>query len=183
MKYILPAFILSILLHLIILYTVKDKIVETSDHPSSSKSANKAAVHFVKLQQSAKPIKKAIKKVEPEKKEKITKKKQPKKIKKEFKKVKKVVKQAKREVIKEKPKKIERKPIAKEEVVPSFAKINPTQLQKQTVVDIQKEPLDIRMLDQLTQSYIKLYGEEYNSFTKVQKVFLRKNLKNIGLAK
>jgi len=180
MKYILPAFILSILLHLIILYTVKDKIVETSDRPASSKSTKKSAVHFVKLQQTAKPVKKRVKKTSPIKKEKVEKKKLVKKVKKEYKKVKKVVKQAKREVLKEKPKKIERKPITKEEVIPSFAKINPTQLQKQTVVDIQKEPLDIRMLDQLTQSYIKLYGEEYNSFTKVQKVFLQNNLKDIG---
>lgn len=36
------------------------------------------------------------------------------------------------------------------------------------------------MLDDITKSYINLYGEEYNSFTKVQKVFLQKNLKDIG---
>jgi protein TonB len=36
------------------------------------------------------------------------------------------------------------------------------------------------MLDDITKSYLRLYGEEYNSFTKVQKVYLQKNLKNIG---
>ncbi len=36
------------------------------------------------------------------------------------------------------------------------------------------------MLDEITKSYINLYGEEFNSFTKVQKVFLQKNLKDIG---
>lgn len=40
--------------------------------------------------------------------------------------------------------------------------------------------LDRNMLDSITQSYLELYGEEYNSFNQVQKVFLQKNLRDIG---
>lgn len=171
MKYILSAFILSIIIHLSLLYTIKNKKVEISDKPSSSKKVNKSSVHFVRLMTS--------KKIEPKKIEK----KQVKEVKtikpKELKKVKKIVKEAKREVIKKEPKKIVKK-IPKKTTMPTFAKVNPTKLQKKTALEMEEEPLNIKMLDELTQSYLKLYGEEYNSFTKIQKVYLQKNLNIIG---
>ncbi|RDX34152.1 TonB family protein [Arcobacter sp. HD9-500m-PIT-SAG03] len=39
--------------------------------------------------------------------------------------------------------------------------------------------LNENVLDKITQNYLDLYGDEFKSFTKVQKVFLKQNLKNI----
>ncbi|MEA3497487.1 MAG: TonB family protein [Campylobacterota bacterium] len=46
--------------------------------------------------------------------------------------------------------------------------------------DIIKEVEEIKHLDKLTQSYIKLYGEEYFAFSKEQKKYLKTNLSKIG---
>ena len=40
-------------------------------------------------------------------------------------------------------------------------------------------PLDKEMLDEITKSYLDLYGEEYNTFTKIQKVFIQNSIKSI----
>lgn len=43
----------------------------------------------------------------------------------------------------------------------------------------QRTPLNKNVLDKATQSYLELYGKEYNSFTKIQKVFIQNNIKSI----
>ena len=187
MKYIIPALILSIFLHLLIFktYKIKDDVVK--DNPSSTKNPKKSDIKYVVLKSIAK-------KVEPKKtelkkeiaKEKVEKKEPIKKLLKEkpiYKKVKKnnINVAKKREAKKEEVKKTIPKPTKKSEVTPNYTKLNPTKLQKDTLEDYLLTPVkDVKMLDELTQSYIKLYGEEYNSFTKIQKVFLQKNLKDIG---
>ncbi|WP_052502528.1 TonB family protein [Halarcobacter anaerophilus] len=40
-------------------------------------------------------------------------------------------------------------------------------------------PLDKSMLDEITQSYLKLYGKEYEKLTNVQKVFIQNSIKSI----
>ncbi len=99
----------------------------------------------------------------------------------------------KKKIVK-KPKKIIQKPIKRAVVKPTFTKPLPKkkiikpQEKRKTVPNKSLEnflladpvPLDRNMLDEITKSYINLYGEEFNSFTKVQKVFLQKNLKDIG---
>lgn len=177
MKHIILALILSIGLHLLAFYSLKEhKIKEYSDKPSTSKQTQ-SSIHYVKLQRRA-PVKKSIdkpfeKKVV-EQKAKVVKKKA-------YKKVKKVVKQAKRKVLKKPDKTIQRKPIEKVEAIPNYQKLNPTKLQKQTLNEFLAAPvLDTNLLDEVTQSYLKLYGEEYDSFTTVQKVYLQNNLKDIG---
>lgn len=187
MKYIIPALILSIFLHLLIFktYKIKDDVVK--DNPSSTKNPKKSDIKYVVLKSVAKKVEPKI--AEPKKentKEKVEKKEPIKKLVKEkpiYKKVKKSdIKVAKkREVKKEEVKKTSPKPIQKTEINPNYTKLNPTKLQKDTLEDYLLTPVkDVKMLDELTQSYIKLYGEEYNSFTKIQKVFLQKNLKDIG---
>ncbi len=182
MKPITVAFILSIALHLLAFYTLKEKkLQEYSDKPSTSKEISKSQVHFVKLQRKA-PVQKNVQKKfkTPVIKKLPTKPVKPKKLK-SYKKVKKVVKTAKRKVIKKPAKNIQRKPIEKVEATPNYQKMNPTKLQKRTLDEFLAAPvLDMQLLDEVTQSYLKLYGEEYNSFTKVQKVYLQNNLKNIG---
>ena len=183
MKYIIFALILSISIHLLTLTTFKLAKEETKDSASTSKEITKSNVNYVVLKKAIKASPK-IEKQEPIKEqkkepvEKIVKKKEI-----EYKKVEKkeIVVAKKREVKKEIPKEIESKPIEQKEVVPNYTKLNPTKLQKDTLEDfLTNPPKEPELIDEITQSYIKLYGEEYNSFTKVQKVYLQKNLKTIG---
>ncbi len=186
MKLITLAFILSLSLHLLFISKLNEE-KESLKKPSSSKDINKSSVNFVRILPKVQV--KQIKKVEPKKKV-IKKIEQKKTITKEYKKVeiKKIIPQKKK--ILKKAKKIIPKPIKKVEVKPNPTKQVPIKPQKKRKT-IQKKslenflladpiPLDRDMLDDITKSYINLYGEEYNSFTKVQKVYLQKNLKNIG---
>lgn len=192
MKLIILAFILSLSLHFILFSSSKDKEVQKQS-ASTSKTVKKSSVQYVKLmpkkvQKKSKPIKKQPTE-KPNKKpiEKIVKKSESKK----YKIVKKnsIVSQKKKTLTK-KPKKIIPKPIKKVEVKPTYTKKVPIKPQekrktipKKSLENFflsQPEPLDTQMLDDITKSYLRLYGKEYNSFTKVQKVYLQKNLKNIG---
>lgn len=182
MRLISLAFILSITLHFLFFSSYKKVKDELKAPPSSTKNPSdekkNSSVKYVRLIQ--KPVKKTTKKKEV--------KKLNKKLK-EYKKVKKISPQ-KKVVKKQKAKKILPKPSKKVEVKPSFTKQMPVKPQKKRDT-VQKNslenfflaepvPLDLNMLDTVTRRYIKLYGEEYQSFTKVQKVFLQNNLKNIG---
>jgi len=114
------------------------------------------------------------------------------KVEKPFQKAKEVTPQIKRPNIKE-AKKTFTKPTTSQEVKPTFTKPLPKEapktlleqqqekLKKETLSDFLSTPeLDRNMLDNITKSYLELYGEEYNSFNQVQKVFLQKNLRDIG---
>ncbi len=140
------------------------------------------------INHSEKITKSKIKYVKLLKKEKVIKKPLQKKLK-NYKKVhkEKIIPQKKVKKI-TKPKKVVSKVKVKQK--PIFVKKSPLKYQKKRR-NIQKKslenfllsepiPLDINMLDDITKSYLKLYGKEYNSFTKVQKVFLQRNLKDIG---
>ena len=181
MKHIITAIILSISLHLSAIYFLQDKKSELTQENSTTKIKKKSNVHYVKLRPPAQKSVKKVKNTQPKKeptKKKILKKEAEKK---EYKKVKKIIKQSKRKIKKVVPKKIKRKPIEKVEAIPNYKKLNPTRFQKETLDSFLAKPvLDVKFLDKITQSYIKLYGEEYNNFTKVQKVFLQNSLKSIG---
>jgi len=189
MKLIIFAFILSLSIHILLFSPLSQKKEELKQNPSTSKDIKKSSIQYVRLQAKANPSPKIVKKVELIK----TKEKQaiPKKKLKTYKKVeKKNIKPQKRKKIVKKPKIILPKPIKKVEARPSFTKQVPIKPQKkrQTIPKKSLEnflladpiPLDRKLLDDITKSYLKLYGEEYNSFTKVQKVYLQRNLKNIG---
>ncbi|WP_298754774.1 TonB family protein [uncultured Arcobacter sp.] len=182
MKYIIFALILSISIHLLTFKTFHIKNDEVQDSPSTSKDNKKSAVNYVRLKSTPKSVEQ--KKETPKKSE--VKKEIIKEVTKKETIYKKVTKNQievakKREVKKDVPKKIEPKPSEQKEVTPNYAKLNPTKLQQDTLETyLATPPEDVELVDEITQSYIKLYGEEYNSYTKVQKVFLRKNLKTIG---
>jgi len=181
MKLIILAFILSITFHILFFTNFKPQQEEFSDKASSSKKVDKSSVHFVKLQAKA-PQKKQIPK---EQKKEIKK-----QIPKNYKEAKKPKKQIQKREIVKKPKSVKNFPRSEVQAKPTFTKKLPKNLNEREK-DIEKRslenylltepvPLDKEMLDDITKSYINLYGEEYNSFTKVQKVFLQKNLKDIG---
>lgn len=183
MKYIIFALLLSISIHLLTLTTFKLQKEEPKDSASTSKEITKSNVNYVVLKSAPKPTPKvekqeAKKEIKKETIEKVVKKREI-----EYKKVEKkeIVVAKKREIKKELPKEIEPKPIEQKEVIPNYTKLNPTKLQKDTLEEfLANPPQEPKLIDEITQSYIKLYGEEYNSFTKVQKVYLEKNLKTIG---
>lgn len=183
MKYIIFALILSISIHLLTLTTFKFPKEELKDSTSTSKEITKSNVNYVVLKNTPKLTpkvekKEALKEIKKEPIEKIVKKREI-----EYKKVEKkeIVVAKKREIKKEIPKKVEAKPIEQKEVIPNYTKLNPTKLQKDTLENfLANPPEEPELIDEITQSYIKLYGEEYNSFTKIQKVYLQKNLKTIG---
>jgi protein TonB len=185
MKQILLAFIISISLHLVAIYLFKDKkSMEELPASSKNKSHKQSNIKFVRLEQKpiikkveVKPIVKQVIKKQPVKKK--IKKKAPKKLK-TYTKVKKVVKKAKRKIIK-KPLVKTYKKTTKELPKPNeidYQTANMTQLQKDLLKEYLAQPL-LRMdqLDKQTQESIKLYEEEYEGFTKVQKVFLQNNLR------
>lgn len=180
MKYIIFALILSISIHLLTFKTFIIKNDELRDSPSTSKNNKKSAVNYVRLKSTPVEQKKESVKKKEVKKEII------KKVTKKEAIYKKVTKNQievakKREVKKELSKKTQAKPSEQKEVTPNYSKLNPTKLQQNTLEKYLTTPTEnLELLDEITQSYIKLYGEEYNSFTKVQKVFLQKNLKSIG---
>ncbi len=187
MKLIILASILSITLHILFFLSYNKIEEKVKDSPSSSKKIDKTSkskVKYVKLL----PKIKNIQKNEKVKKEEI--KPTPKEIK-TFKKVEKekIIPQKKK--LEKKTKKTTPKPIQKLEVplIPTKPVEIKPQRKRQTIPKkslenfllSEPEPLDINLLDNITQSYLKLYDkEDYNSFTKVQKVFLQNNLKDIG---
>ena len=175
MKLIILAFIISISLHLLIFndyeLTKKQDVQE-----KNVKKENKAKVTFAKIKKEKKVIKKIVKK-EVIKKPKIEK---PKIIKtKEIKKIaKKPKKSTKKRPITKKvakkfikaPKKIiyDKKRVGK---VPSTKKLEA--IKNRTLEDFlsQADPVDPKILDDIQ----KLYGREFETFTKVQKAYIKKN--------
>ena len=192
MKNIVYAIILSIIIHLLFFFSVEIKS-DTKPLKKIDKPLSKQHITFVKLKK-----KEVIKeKITFDKKENTGK----------FKKViKKNIKKAKKRTTVKKPKKILKKPVFKTIVKPTFTKPLPKKpktikipkskitkrnksldnlskkIQDDTLESFLLEPnIHKEMVDSVTQSYLDLYGEEFNTFTKIQKVFLKKHLKNIGL--
>lgn len=193
MKLIIFAFILSLTIHILLFSPLTKKKEEEKKNSSTSKYINKSSIQYVRLQakinsitKTEKKVVKAIGKIK-QKQKKIITKINPKNFKKV---IKKNLKPQKKTRIIKKPKIIIPKPIKKVEIRPSYTKKVPVKPQKKRRTIPKKSlenfllaepvPLDRRLLDDITKSYLNLYGEEYNSFTKVQKVYLQKNLKNIG---
>jgi protein TonB len=186
MKLIILAFILSISLHFLFFSALKEEN-KPKQTPSSSMEKKKSSVQYVRLM--PKKLPKKAKKQNPKQKNKVLVKKELiKKTKpKTFKKVqkKKIIPQKKKRVVK-KAKKIIPKTAKKTTIKPSKTKpavIKP-QKKRETVkkslenfLSEEPIPLDRSMLDNITKSFLKVYGKEYDEFTKVQKVFLQNNLK------
>lgn len=186
MKLIILAFILSLILHLLIFSPYK-KNQEIKDKPTTSKEIKKSSVKYVRILK--KDLPKQVEKVKPKKqskKEKIKKTKL-----KTFTKVekKKIVPQKKVRVVKKAKKivpKAKKRTEIKQAFIPKKVQIKPQEKRKtiprkslENFLLAEPVPLDKSMLDNITRSYLNLYGEEYNSFTKVQKVYIQNNIKNI----
>lgn len=169
MKIIILAFIISISLHLLFLKKYKND--ELAKNNSNNELVEKKSdVKFVKIK------KQEIAEAKIELVEKPVEIKKNEAVKKEIKETKPLVKniekkvERKKEVNFEKAKKLQDN-LLKEQIVK-----NENSLQEKTLENFlsQKEPINKEILTELE----KLYGEEYQTFTKVQKAYLEKNLNN-----
>lgn len=162
MKIIILALIISISLHFLVFNKYNDeKFIK--NEPIKESQTKSSDVNFVKLKQ--KEIIEESKKVEVEKPiEKHIEKKPP------LEKIEKKVEVKKQIIDIDKSKKLQEN-ILGEQIVNTKES-----LQNKTLENFlsQAEPIDKEILNELT----KLYGEEYKTFTKVQKAYLEKNINN-----
>ncbi len=159
MKLIILCLIISISLHLLLFNDYK--LTQKPDLSEKAlKKEIKAKVTFVKIKKEKKPIKKVVVKKQKAPKKKIAKKvvkKRP------------ITKKVSKKLIKA-PEKInyKKRRVSK---VPSQKKMKA--LKNRTLEDFlsQADPVDQKVLNEIQ----KLYGREFETFTKVQKVFIEKN--------
>ncbi|MFY4759476.1 TonB family protein [Aliarcobacter butzleri] len=167
MKNIIFAFIISVILHLLLLISYNKSLNETKQENKQEQNEKivekKSDVRFVKIQQE---IISQEKKIEPKPEPKVTEKIIEKQIK--------VPKNESENKIAQNTKKSADIKQAKEMQKNILKEANA--LQEKTLENFlsQKEPINKNILNELE----KLYGEEYKNFTKVQKAYLEKNLNN-----
>lgn len=167
MKNIIFAFIISVILHLLLLISYNKSLNETKQENKQKQNEKivekKSDVKFVKIQQE---IISQEKKIEPKHEPKVSEKIIEKQIK--------VPKNESENKIAQNTKKSADIKQAKEMQKNILKETNA--LQEKTLENFlsQKEPINKNILNELE----KLYGEEYKNFTKVQKAYLEKNLNN-----
>lgn len=178
---LIVAFVLSLIIHFIVFDLVNKKIANakltyptTNIKKKSSPKKGFSNVKFVKLKKEL-PKDKTIKKQKPT-------------INKE---VKKILEPVKKPVAKKatKPKAIELPKVQKPDLK-SFFTVSKEDLKRieeekkereKEKQEIYKEINEIKQLDQITQNYIKLYGDTYFTLSKEQKTYLKNNLSRIGM--
>lgn len=170
MRIIILAFIISISLHFFLF-----KIYKSEENPKNNKTEEKVIkksdVKFVKIKKEEPIVNKTIEeKVEPKVEKKIENKIESVKPNKEIVKKEVIQKEIQKKVDIGKSKELQNK-LLTEQIVN-----NDDSLQNKTLENFlsQKEPISKDILNELQ----KLYGEEYDKFTKVQKAYLEKNLGN-----
>ena len=167
MRIIILAFIISISLHLLLFvkYNFENSI---KNDKTEEKIEKKSVVKFVKLKKEEPILEKIVEK-QPEQKiekktEKIVEIKKPKNEP-----IKKIVEIPKKENI-QKAKELQ-KTVLNEQIVDKSSSIQDKTLENFLS---QKEPVNKEILNELE----KLYGKEYDKFTKIQKAYLEKNIGN-----
>lgn len=179
MKNLIFALIFSILLHVVVFMNYPIKKEENTAQNKNREHVVTSNVRYVKLQEAKAEETKPTEDINPNT---------------HLKKVEEITPQPKREMVKE-AKQTATKPKTLEKVQPTFTNPLPQETPKTALEQEQEKQkkenltnypsaeqleLDRNMLDNITKSYLELYGEEYNSFNAVQKVFLHKNLRDIG---
>ncbi|RXK00389.1 hypothetical protein CRU98_04315 [Arcobacter sp. CECT 8986] len=185
MKTIILAFILSITIHILFLYNykVQKKQENFIQEHKLKPNSNKSSLTFVRLKK-ANPVQSQPRPKSLDSTPKTLQNKQQEQYTKVNKKIVPQKKRTKRAIpISQKQ---EKKKLEKQKELKKVQK----KIQEQQKRSVKKDPLenfllsnpvlDKDLLDEETKSYIKLYGKEYDKFTKVQKEFLQDNLKKIG---
>ncbi|WP_198306127.1 energy transducer TonB [Arcobacter vandammei] len=179
MKNIVLASLVSLLIHLLFFLNFK---YEKNEQQNEEKKFEKTDIKFVKLEE-----KKVEVPVEKPKEEPISKPTPPptkKEIQKPIIKEEKVVKKVEKPKVLETPKKPVKKEIEKakefqNKVLKEQVVTDKPNIQDKTLENFlsQKEPVNKEVLTELE----KLYGKEFDTFTKVQKAYLEKNLNNFQI--
>lgn len=173
-KTLIVAFLLSIAIHFMMYFTIDKTLqnqtlnINTTNKKSTTKKSGLIKVKYVKIKKNEKKKtvqKKVIK-------QKTVETKQKKNIKKEI--TKKTI------PLIELPNQ-QKKPVDLKKffTIQKQEKVQRENKQKKAK-DRQDEILEIQQLPAVTQSYIKLYGEQYFEFSKEQKRYLKQNLNKIG---
>lgn len=169
MKFILFAFIISLSLHFLFFTSYENKKILEENSKKTKEIKKKSSVKYVQIKKEKKPTQNLSKEPTKKTKKKLVKQKPKNKAKKQKKyiKVKTPVKYQKKrnfKKAKEFQKKVLKKQIVKEK----------NSIQEKTLEEFlsQKTPIDKKVLSQIE----RLYGREFESFTKVQKAFIKKNL-------
>ncbi len=173
MKVFLFALIISLSVHFLAFYKIKVDEAKKSENTDKKTTQKGSQIKFVKLKPKEKP-KKITKKKETAKKPPQKKKQE---IPKEFKKVEKVEPQKK--VVKKKPKPIEK---AKKIIPLPKPQVTPFNINDFLNAQDEKEGKKEEQVDELTKSYIKLYGEEFTRFSDKTKKYLKNNILTIAQA-
>ena len=187
MRLIILAFIISISLHLLFISTYKIH-KDVSKTNTEKKSLKKSDITYVKIKkQEPKLVKKPeIKSIEKPKtvkktekkivKKKVTKKLEKKKVSKpkKIQSTKKYTKPKKTKQVRKKPVKKVIKKSLQDKILKDQIVNKETSIQQKTLEDFlsQKDPVNEKTLSAIE----RLYGREFQSFTKVQKAFIEKNL-------
>ena len=170
MRIIILAFIISISLHLF-LFTKYKFEKSTQNNNTEVKIEKKSEVKFVKLKKEEPVLNKSFEKeIKPIVEQKIEKKIETPQIKKEIITKEITKKDYNNKIGIEKSKELQ-KTILNEQIVDKNNSIQDKTLENFLS---QKEPINKEILNELQ----KLYGEEYDKFTKVQKAYLEKNIGN-----
>lgn len=169
MKNYIVALIITIFIHLLLFTSIELEVPKVN---SPKKSNPPSSIKYVKL------IQPQIKKIPQVQQQQIQKKAENKPVikpkKKEYKKVSKKIKKVPKRTI-QKKQNIVKKTQPKPEIKPQKPQQPVSALE--SLLSIEKP----KPKDRVTQSYLDLYGKEYDTFTKEQKKYLENNLKNIGL--
>lgn len=171
MRIIILAFIISISLHFVVFSKYKiDQLSKTNKN--EEKIVKKSDVKFVKLEKLEPKENKIIEqKVEPKLEQKIEKKVETPKTQKEV-----IQKEIAKRVELPKVIDIEKSKSLQKQILNEQIVENKSSLQEKTLENFlsQKEPISKDILNELE----NLYGKEYETFTKVQKAYLERNLGN-----
>lgn len=168
MKNYIVALVFTILIHLLLFINIKIEEPKVNS-PQKSTPSNIKYVKLLQPQPQVVEQKPAIK--EPAKP--IKKENKPTPKPKEYKKVSKEVKKVPKRTVEQKQpptKPIEQKPQTAQPAQPPVSPL-------ESLLSYEKP----KPKDRLTQSYLDLYGKEYDTFSKEQKKYLDNNLKNIGM--
>lgn len=172
MRIIILAFIISISLHFFLFKIYKnDEFLKNND--TEEKTIKKSDVKFVKIKKEEPVINKTVEeKIEP----KVEKKVESPKVNKEVAKKEIIPKEIQKKVDYVKKVDIEKSKDLQKKVLNEQIVNEKESLQDKTLENFlaQKEPVSKEILNELQ----KLYGEEYDKFTNVQKAYLEKNLNN-----
>ena len=182
-KTIIIAFLFSIVIHFIMYYTIDQNLqnntlnINTTSKKSTTTKNGLVKIKYVKIKPKPTPKKEKPKELAKPIVKKFKEKAQTKKILKK----KKVKETSKKSIPFIKLPIVQKQPLDLKKFFTVQKQNNIEKENKQMkAIERQKEIEEIEKLPELTQSYIKLYGEKYFEFSQIQRRYLKQNLNKIG---